>query len=345
MDVVVTHWVHADVTARLAEFCRPVTPSREQEVWPRAEVLARAREADGLVVCMADRVDSELLAACPRLRVVSGVFKGHDTIDLAACVRRGVQVTVLPGLLTAPTAELVVGLTLALRRRLVEGDAWVRSGRHTGWRPHFYGSGLAGACVGIIGMGRIGRAVATRLLGFDATLVYSDPVPLPEPESRWLRRVSLPDLLAGSDVVVPLVPLTEDTRHLLDAEALGRMRPGACVVNAARGSVVDENAVAEALRDGRLGGYAADVFAFEDTAEDTAGDTAPGAASIGIPPGLLAHPRTVLTPHLGSAVDDVRREMGLVAAEQVRDALAGKYPEGAITPPPRQTQGTGQAPR
>ena len=341
MDVVVTHWVHADVTARLAEFCRPVTPSREQEVWPRAEVLARAREADGLVVCMADRVDSELLAACPRLRVVSGVFKGHDTIDLAACVRRGVQVTVLPGLLTAPTAELVVGLTLALRRRLVEGDAWVRSGRHTGWRPHFYGSGLAGACVGIIGMGRIGRAVATRLLGFDATLVYSDPVPLPEPESRWLRRVSLPDLLAGSDVVVPLVPLTEDTRHLLGAEALRRMRPGACVVNAARGSVVDENAVAEALRDGRLGGYAADVFAFEDTA----GDTAPGAASIGIPPGLLAHPRTVLTPHLGSAVDDVRREMGLAAAEQVRDALAGKYPEGAITAPPRQTEGTGQAPR
>src|SRR5205823_4886130 len=146
----------------------------------------------GLVVCMADRVDAELLAAGARLRVVSGVFKGHDTIDLAACVRRGVQATVLPGLLTAPTAELVVGLTLALRRRLVEGDAWVRSGRHAGWRPHFYGSGLAGACVGIIGMGRVGRAVATLLLGFGATLVYSDPVPLPEPEPRWLRRVSLP---------------------------------------------------------------------------------------------------------------------------------------------------------
>jgi phosphonate dehydrogenase len=343
MHVVVTHWVHADVTARLAEFCRPVTPSRDQEVWPRAEVLARAREADGLVVCMADRVDAELLAACPRLRVVSGVFKGHDTIDLAACVRRGLQVTVLPELLTAPTAELVVGLTLALRRRLVEGDAWVRSGRHAGWRPRFYGSGLAGATVGVIGMGRIGRAVATRLLGFDATLVYSDPIPLPEPESRRLgaRRVSLPELLTGSDVVMPLVPLTEDTRHLLNAEALGRMRPGACVVNASRGSIVDENAVAEALRDGRLGGYAADVFAFEDTAEDTA----PGAASIGVPPGLLAHPRTVFTPHLGSAVDDVRREMGLAAAEQVRDALAGKYPEGAITPPPRQKDGTGQASR
>jgi phosphonate dehydrogenase len=268
---------------------------------------------------MADRVDAELLAACPRLRVVSGVFKGHDTIDLDACVRRGVAVTVLPDLLTAPTAELVLGLTLALRRRLVEGDAWVRSGQHAGWRPHFYGSGLAGATVGIIGMGRVGQAVARRFLGFDATLVYHDPVPQPEAHAR---RVSLAELLAVSDVVVPLAPLTEDTRALLDAEALSRMRPGSCVVNASRGSVVDENAVAEALWAGRLGGYAADVFAFEDTA------TVPG-----IPPKLLTHPRTVLTPHLGSAVDDVRREMGLAAAGQVRDALAGRHPQGALTPP------------
>jgi phosphonate dehydrogenase len=180
-------------------------------------------------------------------------------------------------------------------------------------------------------MGRIGRAVATRLRGFDATIVYSDPVPLPGPEAHRMgaRRVPLPELLAGSDVVVPLVPLTADTRHLLDADALRRMRPGACVVNAARGSIVDEDAVAEALRDGRLGGYAADVFAFEDTAS--------GAGAAGIPPALLTHPRTVLTPHLGSAVDDVRREMGLAVAEQVRDALAGRHPEGAITPPPPRT--------
>jgi phosphonate dehydrogenase len=322
MRIVVTHWVHAEVTARLAEFCDPVAPSREQEVWPRAEVLARARDADGLVVCMADRVDAELVAACPRLRVVSGVFKGHDTIDVDACARHAVRVTVLPELLTAPTAELLVGLTLALRRRVVEGDAWVRAGRHAGWRPRLYGSGLAGATVGIVGMGRIGRAVATRLAGFDVTLVYSDPVESPVATRLGARRVALPELLAGSDVVVPLVPLTRDTRHLIDAEALGRMRRGACVVNVARGSIVDEQAVAAALRDGRLGGYAADVFEFEDT----------GTTSTGIPPALLAHPRTVFTPHLGSAVDDVRREMGLAAAEQVRDALAGRRPEGALTP-------------
>jgi phosphonate dehydrogenase len=325
--VVVTHWVHPEVVDRLSEFCRPEAPSREQQVFPRSEVLARARDAEGLVACMADRIDAELLAACPRLRVVSGVFKRHDGVDVNACVRRGVQVTVLPELLTAPTAELAVGLTLALRRRLVEGDAWVRSGRHVGWRPRFYGAGLAGACVGIIGMGRLGRAVAARLGGFEARLVYSDPQPLPADEARRLgvRRVDLPELLSGSDIVLPLVPLTDGTRNLLDDRALARMRPGACIVNVARGSIVDERAVAEELRKGRLGGYAADVFAFEDA----------GSGAREIPPGLLTHPRTVFTPHLGSAVEDVRRDMGLAAAEQLRHALAGGHPDGAITPPPR----------
>lgn len=324
--VVVTHWVHEEVLDRLAEFCRPVAPNREQAVWPRGEVLARAREAEGLVVCMADRVDEELLRACPRLRVVSGVFKGHNTIDVAECVRRGVCVTVLPELLTAPTAELAIALLLAVRRRVVAGDAWVRAGRHTGWRPAFYGDGLAGATVGVIGMGLVGRAVARRVAAFDARVGYTDPRPLPADIERTLgaRRLALPELLATSDVVLPLVPLTDDTRHLLDADSLGRMRPGASVVNVGRGSLVDECAIAEALERGRLGGYAADVFAFEDGLD-------PGAPG-GIPPALLEHPRTVFTPHLGSAVDDVRRAMGLAAAGQVRQALAGERPDGAVTP-------------
>lgn len=325
--VVVTHWVHPEVVDELATFCRPVAPVRKREVWSREEVLARARDAEGLMACMADRIDAELLEACPRLRVVSGMFKGHDNVDLEACVRRGVQVTVLGELLTGPTAELAVALILALRRRLVEGDAWVRSGQHTGWRPQYDGEGLARACVGIIGMGRIGRAVAVRLAGFGARLVYSDPMPLPVDEAQRLgaRRVELDELLASSDVVLPLVPLTDGTRHLLDGPALARMRAGACVVNVGRGSVVDEDAVAEALRRGRLGGYAADVFAFEDV----------GADVHEIPPTLLTHPRTVFTPHLGSAIEDVRKRMGLVGAAQLRRALAGGYPEGAITPPPR----------
>lgn len=322
--VVVTHWVHPEVVARLAEFCEPLMPAPEEGVWPQAQVRARARDAVGLVVCMADRVDEQLLGACPRLRIVAGVLKGHDNIDVAACTRRGVWVTVLPDLLTAPTAELVVGLMLAVMRRVVEGDAHVRGGRFAGWRPVFYGTSLERATVGIIGMGRLGRAVARRVRAFGARVVYFDQEPLPGTCDRELgaRRVSLPELLAASDVVVPLVPLCESTYHLLGAGALGQLRPGAFVVNAGRGSVVDEEAVAGALEAGRLGGYAADVFAFEDQRSPC--------RPAGIPERLLAHPRTVFTPHLGSAVDEVRRRMGLAAAAQVRQALAGQRPEGTV---------------
>jgi len=321
--VVVTHWVHEEVLDRLAGFCRPVAPTRDQAAWDRRALRAHG-DAAGLMACMADRVDEDLLAAFSRLRVVAGVLKGHDNIDVDACTRAGVWVTVLPDLLTAPTAELIVGLMVALMRQVLPGDAQVRAGGYRGWRPQFYGRGLAGSCVGLIGMGRLGQAVARRVRAFDARVVYCDPLPPPADAARILgaRRLSLADLLAASHVVVPLVPLTAATHHLLDERALGRLRPGAFIVNAGRGSVVDEDAVADALDAGRLAGYAADVFAFEDWRSPDRPDV--------IHPRLLACPRTVFTPHLGSAVDDVRRQMGLAAAGQVRQALAGQQPDGAV---------------
>lgn len=323
-QVVVTHWVHPEVAARLAEFSRPVVPSHEEGVWSPAEVRARAADAEGLVVCMADCVDEQLLRACPQLRVVSATAKGYNNIDLEACTSRRVWVTNLADLLTAPTAELVVALMLAVMRRLTEGDAHVRAGRFVGWRPVLYGGSLQGATVGIIGMGRLGRAVAQLVQAFGTAVIYFDREPLPPPRERALgaRWVSLTELLTASDVVVPLVPLSGSTYHLLGAEALGRLRPGAFVINAGRGSVVDEQAVAAALEAGRLGGYAADVFAFEDW-------RCPH-RPLGIPEGLRAHPRTVFTPHLGSAVEKARCQMGLAAAEQLRQALAGHRPDGAL---------------
>jgi phosphonate dehydrogenase len=331
---VVTHWVHQEVLDRLGAFCRPVAPSGDEGVWDR-ETVARQREAQGLMVCMADRIDEEMLASFPRLRVVAGVLKGYDNIDVAACSRRGVWVTVLADLLTAPTAELVVALMVAVMRRIREGDALVRSGGFRGWRPHLYGRGLAGATVGLVGMGKLGQVVARRVQAFDARVVYCDPRPDARAEAAGVERLALGDLLAVSDVVVPLVPLTADTHHLLDGEAFAAVRPGTFVVNAGRGSVVDEEAVATALEDGRLGGYAADVFAFEDW-------SCPSRPRR-IPRRLLAHPATVFTPHLGSAVGDVRRRMGLAAAEQVGQVLAGQRPDGAVntvpTAPPRATRG------
>lgn len=333
--VVVTHWVHAEVMEFLGSFCRPAGPAWREGVWSHDEVCVRAGDAAGLMACMADCVDEDLLTACPRLQVVAGVLKGYDNIDVAACTRRGIWVTVLPDLLTGPTAELAVGLMLAVMRRIGEGDACVRAGQFRGWRPQLYGRGLAGATVGVIGMGRVGRAVARRVRAFDARLTYCDPEPLPAAEAAELdaRRLTLAELLAASDVVVPLVPLTASTRHLLDERALAGLRPGAFLVNVGRGSVVDEEAVAAALESGRLGGYAADVFALEDW-------RCP-ARPRAIPPRLLAHPRTVLTPHLGSAVDSIRRQMGLAAAGQVRRALAGQRPGAAVNTLPAPAPGAG----
>jgi len=322
--VVVTHWVHPDVADYLAGFCEPVLPSVEQGVWPSERVAAAAADAAGLIVSMADRVDDAFLRRCPRLRVVSATLKGYDNFDADACARRGIWLTILPDLLTAPAAELTAGLVIGIMRRVAEADRYVREGAFAGWRPRFYGATLRGATTGIVGMGEVGQALAALLAPFGTRIVYHDARGLPAAAEQRLQaaRRSLPDLLAGSDVVVLLLPLTAGTRRLVDRSALRLMRPGAFLVNVGRGSVVDEEAVAEALATGHLAGYAADVFAMEDWALPD--------RPASIPARLLAHPRTLFTPHLGSAVDEVRREMSLEAARQVRQVLEGQRPDHAV---------------
>jgi phosphonate dehydrogenase len=323
-QVVVTHWVHPEVVSYLARFAEPLVPSAAEGVWPGARVAELAATADGLIACMADTVDDRFLAGCPRLRVISATLKGYDNFDAGACTRRGVWLTILPDLLTVPTAELAVALILGLTRQLGPADRYVRGGQFTGWRPQFYGTGLAGATVGIAGMGHVGQAAAARLRGFGTRIRYYEQRPLDEGVAAELgaTRLDLAGLLAASDIVLMLLPLASDTVRLIDGAALARMRPGAFLVNVGRGSVVDEQAVLAALQTGRLGGYAADVFAMEDWA-------LPGHPAQ-IPPGLLSHPRTLFTPHLGSAVDSVRRDMSLAAARQVEQALRGQRPDHAV---------------
>jgi phosphonate dehydrogenase len=186
--VVVTHWVHPEVTAYLASFCDPVVPGPDQGVWPRPRVAELAAGARGLIVSMADQVDDAFLAGCPRLRVVSATLKGYDNFDADACARRGVWLTILPDLLTAPTAELTVGLIIGLLRRVADGDRHVRSGAFAGWRPRWYGATLHGATAGIVGMGEVGQAVAARLAPFGTRIVYYDRRPLPAAAQQRLRR-------------------------------------------------------------------------------------------------------------------------------------------------------------
>lgn len=321
--VVVTHWVHSEVREYLAEFCDPVIPARH-EVWSQSQVAALAADADGLITCMADSIDEAFLAGCRRLRVVSATLKGYDNFDAEACTRHGIWLATVPGPLIAPTAELAVGLMIGLMRKVPAGDALVRDGKFAGWRPQLYGASLGGAAVGIVGMGQLGQAIARRLAGFEASLSYYDEKPIsPEDEQALgVLNLGLEQLAERSDVLVSALPLTSRTRHLIGASLIRRMRRTAFVVNVGRGSVVDEEAIASALEDDRLAGYAADVFAMEDWMFPN--------RPVSIPDRLLRSSRTLFTPHLGSAVDDIRRQMSLQAARQVRQALNGKRPDNAI---------------
>jgi len=325
--VVVTHWVHPEVLHALSSECDLVA-NRTLESLPREHLLERARDARAILAFMPDRIDSELLDRCPKLGIVAGAFKGFDNIEVDACTARGIFVTVVPDLLTKPTAELAVTLLLSVCRRLREGDAVVRSGTFTGWRPILYGSGLSGRSVGLLGMGAVGQGIAGRLAGFACRVLYYDRSPLPAERERELRleRVDFDQLLARSDHVVLALPLAGDTIGLLGSRALATLKRCASLVNVGRGSVVDEHAVAAALRSGRLGAYAADVFACDDL-------SLPSRPPVICPELLSPELRTVFTPHLGSAVEDARLAIAQSAADSVLEYLRGHVPAHAVNRP------------
>jgi phosphonate dehydrogenase len=322
--VVITHWVHQEVIQLLEQSCEIVS-NETKETLPREEILRRSQDAHGIIVFMPDTIDDDFLQACPHLRIVSAALKGYDNFDVDACTRRGIWLSIVPDLLTIPTAELAVGLLIGLTRRMLEGDRLIRSGEFQGWRPRLYGTGLSMQCLGIVGMGALGQAVAKRLAGFGMELLYADNNRLTEDEENalGLQYVELNSLLEESSFVLLCVPLTCDTAHLIDTSALQRMRAGSFLINVCRGSVVNEDAVCRALASGHLAGYASDVFEFEDWVREDR----PSVISASL---LRQTDSTFFTPHLGSAVDAVRREIALEAALNVLQAFRGVKPGGAI---------------
>ena len=325
--IVVSHWVHEGILDALAAHGE-VVANRSREPWPYSELRARCRRAEALIAFMPDRVDESLLSGCPELKIVAAALKGYDNIDVEAATRRGVWVTAVDDLLTAPTAELAVGLLLALLRNVLPGDARMRTGTFDGWRPTLYGATLTGSRIGLLGLGRVGRAVAARLRGFDAVVRYADPVAAGAERERALgvERMPYASLLAWSDRLIVTVPLLPSTVHFVDARALATLPRGAFLVNVGRGSVIDEEAVGAALESGHLAGYAADVFALEDLSRDARPRAVPAAL-------LASRERTVLTPHLGSAVDEVRYAIAHAAALAVIDQRCGRTPRGALNHP------------
>jgi len=274
----------------------------------------KARGCEALAALLLHRVSERVMECAPDLKIIANVAVGFDNVDVPAARRRGIFVTNTPGVLTGATADLTWALILACARRIVEADRFLREGRFRGWDPDlFVGMDLDGKTLGIIGMGRIGREVASRAGAFGMRVVYSDMSDAsdPRPQAR-----PLDVLLAESDVVSLHVPLNGETRHLLSRNRLFRMKPGAILINTSRGPVVDEAALADALKSGRLRAAGLDVYEREPA----------------VHPDLLRLPQTVLLPHIGSAGGDTRRAMADLALENIRRVLAGINPLTNVYP-------------
>jgi phosphonate dehydrogenase len=325
-SILVTHRIFPETRAMLATVGDVVAPARG-DAWSAAVVRRHAHGATAMLAFMPDMVDDRFLADAPNLRIIAGALKGYDNFDASACAKRGVWLTVVPDLLTIPTAELTIGLMIALARRIRDGDRYVRSGKYRGWRPRLYGRGLAAETAGLVGMGAIGRAIAERLTAFGMRLVYTDPRPVSECDSPFRgERLPFDALLACADYVIVAAPLVDATVHLIDETRLAQMKPDAFLINPSRGSVVDEAAVAAALEADRLGGYAADAFEMEDWRRPDRPRT--------ISKTLRHHPRTLFTPHLGSAVVAARHAIEQRAAANIIDYFEGRPPRDAVAGPP-----------
>jgi glyoxylate reductase len=297
----------------------------EVEYWtaperiPRGELLQRVAAKDALVCLLTEKVDDELLSAAPRLRIVSNVAVGYDNISVSACTARRVVATNTPGVLDETTADFAWTLLMAIARRLLEGDKLARSGQWPGWDlDQLCGGDVWGKTLGLVGFGRIGRAVARRALGFHMRVLYNDAIRAPQETEREVHAefVERDTLFAQSDFVSLHVPLLPETRHLISAERLARMKPTAYLINTSRGPVVDEGALAEALQKGRIAGAALDVYENEPS----------------IHPGLPGLKNVILAPHIASASLETRTKMACMAAENVVALLSGRRPANALNP-------------
>jgi glyoxylate reductase len=312
--------VTAQLPGRWAELLagHTIVAPGPEVILPRARVLDELADAEALLPLLSLRIDEPLLLRAPRLRIVANYAVGYDNVDVTAATRRGVLLTHTPGVLTEATADLTLALLLACARRVVEADRFARSGAWKGWQPEqLLGLDLDGAQLGLVGLGRIGQAVARRARAFGMRIAYASPRPAAAEVERALGAVHRPldALLAGSDVVSLHCPLTDETRHLLDARALALLRPGAILINTARGALVDEAALAEAVAAGRL---VAGLDVFEEEPQ--------------IAPRLVDSPSTVLLPHIGSAARGARARMAELAAQSIADFLEGRRPAHPVNP-------------
>ncbi len=316
MKALITGNLPKEIVAMLTAEHEVVVNSHDRPM-PREEILANMSDKDGLLCMVTDRIDDELMEKAPNLRIIANYGVGYDNIDLAAATARGIWVTNTPGVLTNATADLTFALVFGLARRIVEGEAMIRAGEWKSWAPFlFLGTEVSGKTLGIIGLGQIGRAVARRAMGFDMRIIYHSRRRMDEKEEKGLNAtyVGLEELLSEADFVSLHVTLTNETRHLIGAPELNRMKPTAYLINASRGPVVDERALLQALQTKKIAGAGLDVYENEPA----------------LTPGLLELKNVLLLPHVGSATLETRTAMARLAAENLLDGLRGVPPRNCL---------------
>jgi glyoxylate/hydroxypyruvate/2-ketogluconate reductase len=315
--ILITRGVFAEVVDALSKRFE-VENNADDRPWPPEELARRLQGKSGAMATVMDRFDEPILAQSPDLKVISNIAVGYNNIDVPACTRRGIRVTNTPGVLDDTTADLAWSLLMATARRIAEADAYVRRGD---WKiafgvQYFLGQDIHHATLGIIGMGRIGQAIARRASGFDMRVVYNNRSRLPEADERRLNatRVERDDLLAQSDFVVVMVPYSPATHHMIGAAEIAKMKPTAILVNSARGGVVDDAALVDALKAKRIAGAGLDVFEGEPKLD----------------PEFAKLPNVVLTPHIGSASRATRIVMCNTAAANMTAVLEGREPANPV---------------
>ena len=319
MKIFVSYWL-PDAPLNALREKHTVVVSKEDRVLSSQELVAQLADCDALL-CVGSRVDRTVLdAVSPRLKIVANWGVGYNNIDADYAAQKGIMVTNTPDVLTETTADLSWAILMAVARRVVEADTYVRAGQFQGFKPFaMLGADVWGKTIGIIGCGRIGQAVGRRARGFGMRVLYHNRRPLDKETERALgaHYMEIDALLKESDFVTLHVPLMEETHHLIDTRRLSLMKPSAFLVNASRGPVVDEQALLEALREKQLAGAALDVFEKEPA----------------VTPGLTELPNVVLTPHIGSGSWETRTAMADVAVRNIIAALEGQTPPNLVNKP------------
>jgi gluconate 2-dehydrogenase len=316
--VLVTREIFDDVLDSLREHFE--VTENQADTPMDAETLAKnLADKTGAMTTLVDRVDAKLLSCCPKLKAVCNIAVGFNNIDLDACSKAGVMATNTPGVLDDSTADFTWALILSTARRVVESDAHLRAGHWKGWYlKQFLGADVHHATLGILGFGRIGRRVARRAMGFDMTVLYHDTQPADAVTERSCNAayVGMDELLARADILTIHVPYAPSTHHVVGAPELAKMKPGAILIHASRGGVVDDAALAAALKSGRLAGAGLDVFENEPA----------------LNPELLTMKNVVLTPHIASSSEATRHAMAMLAAQNLVAALTTGKPPNLLNP-------------